>query len=101
MGCERRGLNVAYLMCCACVLLLFSGVASAAANFSQLDSTLLTIVSGLQGAGIAVVTVAIIWAGYKMIFQHARWTDVATVVLGAVLIGAATTIANWLIPSMG
>jgi type IV secretion system protein VirB2 len=86
---------------CVCALLLFSGVAGATANFNQLNSTLLTVVSGLQGAGIAVVTVAIIWAGYKMIFQHARWTDVATVVLGAVLIGAATTIANWLIPSMG
>jgi len=81
--------------------LLFSGfasTASAAASFTQLDTTLQAVVGWLQGAGVAAVTVAIIWAGYKMIFQHARWTDVATVVLGAVLIGAAATIATLLIP---
>jgi len=99
--CGQRAAKAAHLVFCACALLFFSGFANAAANFTQLDSTMLTVVSTLQGAGIAVVTVAIIWAGYKMIFQHARWTDVATVVLGAVLIGAATTIANWLIPAMG
>ncbi|WP_155644416.1 TrbC/VirB2 family protein [Burkholderia territorii] len=67
------------------------------ASFSQLTTTLQHIVALLSGAGVLVVTVAIAWAGYKMIFQHARWSDVATIVLGAVLIGGATTAAQWLV----
>ncbi|MGA9667557.1 MAG: TrbC/VirB2 family protein [Terracidiphilus sp.] len=81
------------------LLMLCCGIANAQ-SFTQLQSTMTSIVTLLQGAGVAVVTVAIAWAGYKMIFQHARWSDVATVVLGALLIGAAATIAQWLIPAL-
>jgi type IV secretion system protein VirB2 len=67
--------------------------------FGQLNSSLSSIVTLLQGAGVLVVTVAVMWAGYKMIFQHARWADVATIVLGAILIGGASAIAGFLIPA--
>ncbi|WP_206956015.1 TrbC/VirB2 family protein [Trinickia acidisoli] len=95
-----RGSIAAYLLC-ASVLLLFSGVADAqnTSAFNQLNAAMTNIITALQDAGAAVVTVAIVWAGYKMIFQHARWADVATVVLGAMLIGAASSIASWLVPA--
>lgn len=66
-------------------------------EFAQLNQTLENVAKLLQGAGVAVVTVAIVWAGYKMVFQHSRWSDVSTVVLGAIFIGAAGSIATWLV----
>lgn len=72
------------------------GVGTTGSSFTQLHALIDTIVNVLQYSGVAVVSLAIVWAGYKMIFQHARWTDVATVVLGALLIGGASVIATWL-----
>jgi type IV secretion system protein VirB2 len=55
----------------------------------------LTTVSGILNAvSIVVVTIAIIFTGYKVAFAHARISEVAPVLIGAVLIGAASQIAN-------
>lgn len=43
------------------------------------------------------VTIAIIWCGYKMIFQGASFRDIAPILIGGFLIGAAAAIANMLI----
>ena len=65
--------------------------------FSGLQTTLQNIVATLNVAGVAVITIAVAWAGYRMIFQHTRWADIAMIVLGAVLVGFAGIIAQWLI----
>ena len=75
-------------------------VVYAQAQFTKLNSTLQSVVSLLQGAGVLVVTIAIIWSGYKMIFQHARWADVSTLVFGAIFIGGAASMASWLIGAL-
>jgi type IV secretion system protein VirB2 len=55
----------------------------------------LTTVSGILNAvSIVVVTIAIIFTGYKIAFAHARIGEVAPVMIGAILIGAASQIAN-------
>jgi type IV secretion system protein VirB2 len=55
----------------------------------------LTTVSGILNAvSIVVVTIAIIFTGYKVAFAHARISEVAPVLIGAILIGAASQIAN-------
>jgi type IV secretion system protein VirB2 len=51
----------------------------------------------LTGAGVLVLTVAIIWVGYKMIFAGARFSDVAHILIGGILIGGAATFASWLL----
>lgn len=71
--------------------------AAPANEFSKFDTVLNNVTSVMSKAGVAVVTIAIIWAGYKMIFQNARWADVSTVVLGSVLIGGAPSLATFLI----
>jgi type IV secretion system protein VirB2 len=48
----------------------------------------------LNAISIVVVTIAIIFTGYKVAFAHARISEVAPVLIGAVLIGAASQIAN-------
>lgn len=51
----------------------------------------------LNVLSIAVVTVAVIFAGYQIAFAHKRIADVAPILIGGVLIGAAGQLANLLI----
>lgn len=67
------------------------------AQFTQLSTTLDNLVTVLSGAGVLTVTLAIMWAGYKMVFQHARWADISTIVFGAVFIGGAAALAKYLV----
>ena len=57
--------------------------------FSSLNSL-------LNVASIAVVTLAVIFAGYQIAFAHKRISDVAPVLIGGFLIGAAAQIAKML-----
>ena len=52
----------------------------------------------LNVASIAIVTLAVIFAGYQIAFNHKRVGDVAPVLIGGFLIGAAAQIAKMLIP---
>ena len=51
----------------------------------------------LNIASIAVVTIAVIFAGYQIAFAHKRIADVAPVLIGGFLIGAAAQIAKMLL----
>ena len=51
----------------------------------------------LNIASIAVVTIAVIFAGYQIAFAHKRISDVAPVLIGGFLIGAAAQIAKMLL----
>lgn len=53
-----------------------------------------TVQSLLNGISIVVVTIAVIFSGYQIAFAHKRIGDVAPVLIGAVLIGAAGQIAK-------
>lgn len=48
----------------------------------------------LNALSIVVVTIAVIFSGYQIAFSHKRISDVAPVMIGAILIGAAGQIAN-------
>lgn len=51
----------------------------------------------LNIASVAVVTIAVIFAGYQIAFAHKRISDVAPILIGGFMIGAAAQIANMLI----
>ena len=70
----------------------------ALAQVEQVTSGITTIKNILMGVAGLVVTIAIMWAGFKMVFQHAKFGDIANVFIGAMLIGAAAGIAGVLIP---
>lgn len=52
----------------------------------------------LTVASIAVVTIAVIFAGYQIAFAHKRIGDVAPILIGGLLIGAAGQIAGMIMP---
>lgn len=55
----------------------------------------------LNMGSIAVVTIAVIIAGYQIAFAHKRIADVSPILIGGVLIGAAGQIAKMLIGDTG
>jgi type IV secretion system protein VirB2 len=80
-------------------LAAFGWASLAHAQLSQVNTLLTTIQTTLLGVGGVVCSISIIWAGFKMMFQHARFGDIANVFVGGLFVGCATVIAAMLIPT--
>ena len=68
-----------------------------AQGFDKINTTVTNVNAILVTVSIAVVTIAIIWAGFKMIFQGARLADVANVLIGGTLVGGAAAFASFIV----
>jgi len=68
-----------------------------AQGFDKINTTVTNVNAILVVVSIAVVTIAIIWAGFKMIFQAARLVDVANILIGGTLIGGAGAFAAFVV----
>lgn len=71
----------------------------ASAQITKVNTVMTAVQTILVGVSVVVVTIAIIWAGFKMIFQHAKWSEISNIVTGAIMIGGAAGIAAWLLAS--
>ena len=71
-------------------------------GYGQTQGSVCTFLDNINGllsiASIAVVTIAIIFAGYQIAFAHKRISDVAPILIGGLLIGAAGQIASMIMP---
>ena len=70
---------------------MITSAAGGACKFVKNVHTILNLMS------VTVVTIAIIFAGYQIAFAHKRISDVAPILIGGVLIGAAGQIAKMLV----
>ena len=68
-----------------------------AQNLDTVNQVMTTIQNALTGIAVSVFTVCIMWAGYKMAFQGARWSDIAHIVIGGLIFAAASGIASMLV----
>jgi len=68
----------------------------AASGISKVDTLLEKISTALLGIGVVVITIALMWGGYKLAFAHASKEEIAKPVLGGLLVGSASAIAGWL-----
>ncbi|WP_392561093.1 TrbC/VirB2 family protein [Orbus sturtevantii] len=58
-------------------------------------NTLMDNVQGvLTGVSLVSVTVAVLWAGYKILFGGQTFREVAPILIGGIAIGAASEIAG-------
>jgi type IV secretion system protein VirB2 len=77
--------------------------ATGGSAFEGTDGTVKSFFKNINGllniASVAVVTIAVIFAGYQIAFAHKRIADVAPILIGGFLIGAAAQIANMLLGS--
>lgn len=65
----------------------------------QICGVMGTVHSILKVASVLIVTIAIIFAGYQIAFAHKRIADVAPILIGGLLIGAAGQLAVMVIGS--
>jgi type IV secretion system protein VirB2 len=70
---------------------------ASAQGFDRVNTTVTNVQAILVTISVAVVTIAIIWAGFKMIFQGARLADVANVLIGGTLVGGAAAFASYIV----
>lgn len=74
---------------------------SAHPAFAQISATAETLLgnvnSWMLGIGGVIVTCALMFVGFRMVFQAAEWKDVAPVFWGGVLIGSAAAVGPQLI----
>ncbi|UTY59675.1 TrbC/VirB2 family protein [Massilia sp. erpn] len=79
------------------VLFLLSqpGLAGAKGGGLEQGTKVLNAVSTwMTGIGIVIVTIALMFVGFRMVFQAAEWKDVAPVFWGGILIGGAGAFAS-------
>jgi len=88
----------AVLMCLAVLLAVVLPSVAFGQDASETITTTCTFASNinkiLNAVSIVVVTIAVVFSGYQIAFAHKRFTEVAPVLIGAILIGAASQIAN-------
>ena len=86
----------------ATALIVVLTMPALAQDFAGTDQKVCGFFDNIQGllnmASIAVVNIAIIFAGYQIAFAHKRIGDVAPLLIGGLLIGAATQVAKMLLP---
>ena len=85
------------------VFCLALGLAIAASSYGQIlgnsQGILEKVIDELKTLGTLVVTIAVMFCGFRMVFQAAQWKDVAPIFWGGVLVGGATAIAGVLLGS--
>lgn len=81
----------------AAVIAQLHPVLALAQGFDKVNTTVVNVQAILVIISVAVVTIAICWAGFKMIFQGARLADVANILIGGTLIGGAPAFAAYIV----
>ena len=66
-------------------------------GFEKINATVNNVNAVLVSISVSVVTIAIMWAGFRMVFQGARLEDVANVLIGGTLIGGAAAFASFIV----
>jgi type IV secretory pathway VirB2 component (pilin) len=71
--------------------------AFAEGGLDKVNTFMDNVLTVLRGGSIAVVTIAIMWSGYKFLFKNAELSECTKILGGGLLIGGATEIARYLI----
>jgi len=70
---------------------------AAGGGLDKVNTFVQNVLAVLQGIAIAVVTCAIMWAGYKFLFKHADIAEVGKILGGGLLVGGAAELAAYLL----
>lgn len=81
----------------AFVVLFAAEPAFAQGGLDKVNTFMDNVLSILRGVSITVVTIAIMWAGYKFLFKHADIAECAKILAGGLLIGGAAELARFLL----
>lgn len=79
------------------VMVFLPNLCFAAGGIDKVNSFLRNLSIALYAIGAIVLTIAIMWAGFKIMFQGQTLQQVAPTFIGGVLVGAASAIAGYII----
>lgn len=71
-------------------------IAQTTGGLEKVNTFMEGILDILRGVSITVVTIAIIWAGYKLLWKNADIMEVGKITLGGLLIGGAAELARYI-----
>lgn len=91
---SRGSLSIKALFVMALTLVMTN---SAFAQITKVNTVMANVASVLTGVSVLIFTITIMWAGFKLAWQHAKWSDISNIVIGGILVGGAAGIASWLI----
>lgn len=77
--------------------LFFAQPALAQGGLEKANNFIENVLAILRGVSIGVVTVAIMWAGYKFLFKQADIAECGKILAGGLLIGGAAELAGYLL----
>ena len=63
-------------------LMLIAMTSPAYAQFEKATTLLDKVSSWMKTAGVVIVTIAVMYVGFRMVFQAADWKDCAACILG-------------------
>ena len=66
-------------------------------GLDKVNTFMENVLAVLRGVSLIVVTIAIMWAGYKFLFKHADMMECAKILGGGLLVGGASEIARYLL----
>lgn len=79
-------------------LYLYSNIAFAAnGGIQKVNNTMQLVSDALAAVAVVTVTIAIMWAGYKVLFKGDPMMEGAKILGGGVFIGCAASIASMLV----
>ena len=81
----------------ACLALMAVEPAFAQGGLDKVNTFVENVLVVLRGISIGVVTIAIMWAGYKFLFKHADMAECGKILAGGLLIGGAAELAQYLL----
>ncbi|MDI3360315.1 TrbC/VirB2 family protein [Lelliottia sp. V89_10] len=77
-------------------LLLSAAAQPAFAGFSVAENLLTQLESGLEGLAIITITIAVLWVGYKVLWNGQNLKDCSNIMIGGILIASASEIGSLL-----
>jgi type IV secretion system protein VirB2/type IV secretion system protein PtlA len=92
---KKHGVSVFMMIAFLCLFVVEPAFAQG--GLDKVNTFAQNIQSILTGVSITVVTIAIMWAGYKFLFAHAQLGEIIKIVAGGLLIGGASALAGYLL----
>ena len=89
--------NLSFLVYLTPFILTNVALADGGGGIDKVNDFMQNLSTALYGIGAVVLTIAFMWAGFKVMFQGQTLREVAPVFIGGVIVGSASAIAAYII----
>lgn len=80
----------------ALLVLHLNAYAGSGGGIDKVNDLFESLKDALFALGVVITTIAFMWAGFKVMFQGQTLREVATPLIGGVVVGSASAIAGFL-----